>query len=785
VLSALAAVALICAASAVVGEALARLVGAARWRGWSPAAGLGVLFAVATLTVKLPGHGATAAILCALLTAAAAAVVWRGGLRRPDGDAVAATIAVLALVLVPFLATGRFGVLGVSFLNDMSAHLGWAQTFQDPDVAGPVITPGYPAGPHSLVAAVASGTGLSVESAFGGLLIAIPLLTAWAVLPLLDGIARWRRAIGATIVATCFLVSAMYAQAAFKETGLVLFLLGSVALLRAASRDWSRVTPGTGVVAGALATGAVFTYSYSGLAWLFLAAAIWLALELGAALLAAPPRAIVAQVRGLLSWRRGPVAYVLGAAALGGLFALLDLGRLFDALDLFGSSPSGTGVIADSSVAHLAGQLSPWEVFGLFPVEDFRFPLAQQYRNGALVGLAVAAAAYGALWWTLRRDLLVPAAAAAAGLIAVYLRYTESPYLTSKGYAIAAPFVILVAVRALLEPWPAGMRLPAVRIAYGAVAAAFCAAALYSGYRVLHGAKVGPAESTGQLREIADELDGDPTLFLGFDDLAAWKLHGLPVAVPVEGFHLAGSGEVFERVPTKGWRYGDPFDFDSVPSADLDRVRYAITTRSANQSTPPPNFRRIAATPQFLVYERRGPTRRRMTLAEGPEPGTVLECRTAAGRALSRRTGWASARPAPIVVQTPRDGRYAKPGGTQRTSIGLPRGRWELSVEYVAEQDVDVEGLDRQARLPANLDRPGPWYRIGEVEQRRPGRRTLTFHVGDAPLPADTHVSELIAVAAVDLDTPPRLVPLRAACGRYVDWYVLGRERPTAPSAAG
>ncbi len=778
-LATLAAAGLICGASLFIGEAVARTLGRDRWRGWSPAVGFGLLLVAATLTVKLPGHGVTGAVICTALVAAAVVVLLRGGLRRPDPDAAVATVAVLGFALLPFLSSGRFGVLGMSFLNDMSAHLAWAETLKDPSIHGSVMTPGYPAGPHSLVAVVSSGTGFSIEPAFNGLLIAIQLLIAWAVLPLLDGLARWRRALGATVVATCFLLSAFYVQASFKETALILFLLASVALLRAARRDWDKVTLATGVQLGALVAGTIFAYSYSGLAWLFLAVGIWAVLELGSALLQTPPREIAGQVRAALSPRSGPLALVLGAALTGALLTLPDIGRLLDALDLFGSSPSGTGVIASNSLAHLAGPLSPYEVFGLFPAEDFRFPLAQQYRFGALVGLGVAATAFGALWWLLRRDLLVPAAAGAAGLIAVYLRYEESPYLTSKGYAVVAPLAMLLAVRALLEPWPTAVRLPAVRIAKASVAALFCAVALYSGYKVLHGGEVGTKAHTEELAELAQRTHGEPTLFLGFDDFSAWRLHGSPVALPVQGAHLAGSGPTFNAVPEKAWAYGDPFDFDSVPARDLDQVDYAIVTRSRNQSTPPPNFKPVAATRSFVLYERRGRTRPHRILAEGARSAASLDCRTPAGRTLSRQTGWATVI-APPIVATAIDGeRYAQPGDTRRIAIRLPRGRWELSLQYAAEQDVEIEGLDRPAKLRATLDRPGPWYRIGEVTQRRAGERILRLKVDDAPLPATTHVTELIAVAAVDLEAPPILVPLREACGRFIDRYTLGPRRPT------
>src|SRR5207237_1772537 len=120
---------------------------------------LSLLIVLADVAIKLPGRAATAAVAVLVSIGGAAAVVAvrhrRGRLAAIRGLAVPATTGVLAAVgaAIPFLANGRVGLPGVSFDNDTSAHLLWAETLRSPAVGvryGGLPT-GYPLGPHSLV----------------------------------------------------------------------------------------------------------------------------------------------------------------------------------------------------------------------------------------------------------------------------------------------------------------------------------------------------------------------------------------------------------------------------------------------------------------------------------------------------------------------------------------------------------------------------------------------------------------------------------------------------------
>ncbi len=83
-----------------------------------------------------------------------------------------------------------------------------------------------------------------------------------------------------------------------------------------------------------------------------------------------------------------------------------------------------------------------------------------------------------------------------------------------------------------------------------------------------------------------------------------------------------------------------------------------------------------------------------------------------------------------------------------------------------------VTGAGLDATLHANLDRLGPRWPLGRVTVGAEPT-TLTVTGEDpllAPATAGTAVRELTATPAGD-DAAVSVVPLRQACGRYVDWY--------------
>ena len=80
---------------------------------------------------------------------------------------------------------------------------------------------------------------------------------------------------------------------------------------------------------------------------------------------------------------------------------------------------------------------------------------------------------------------------------------------------------------------------------------------------------------------------------------------------------------------------------------------------------------------------------------------------------------------------------------------------------------------------------PSPYYPVGSLEVRRPGEVLFEVSVDDPPsigrLLGTESKAYLTGLAATRSDPPRQAVPLRGACGRYVDWYEVA---PGTPASA-
>jgi hypothetical protein len=131
--------------------------------------------------------------------------------------------------------------------------------------------------------------------------------------------------------------------------------------------------------------------------------------------------------------------------------------------------------------------------------------------------------------------------------------------------------------------------------------------------------------------------------------------------------------------------------------------------------------------------------------------------------------GWRTASGARAALE---DGRAAvKPDARLRQRLNLPRGRWELSLQYLSAVPLELRADRRlRARLAPQRGDASSYWRAGTllsdgrpvtVELRAPSRRAL-----DAE-----RVATIGSAVAQRVDVAEREVPLRAACGSYVDWY--------------
>jgi hypothetical protein len=789
-LAAYGSLALLCAAAVVVGQAILSLCGRREFTWLSGPVGLAAIVVASGIAIKLPGHATAAAIaLGAVLVAAAALLALRGG-AVGFGEAlrVGLPAALLSLLIasIPFIVNGRVGILGVGLVNDdMAYHLLIADWLSTRTGDMPVlIHQGYPVGPHALAGGINSAIGAGLVRAFAAITLATTVLVALVAAELLRPLRPAPRTLAAAAVALPYLAAAYLAQEAFKEPIEALFLL-SFGLLLPAAR-----TPLRAVPLGVIAAGAAYTYSFPGLLWLAAAGAVYVALELvwrTRGTHAVNVRSSDARTVRSMDAKRSPRAY--SAAATGAVVIVLlaltapEWSRMVD----FSHFRAFRHSALSAGLGNLRHQVSPLEALGIWPASDFRLSAADATAPAAafyLGALAAAAAlALGLPRWVRRHGLAVPSALASAAVIYVGARLFGTVYTSAKALAIAAPLVTLIALGGLLDhaerspgayptvPW---RQLLAVVVALAILASSFL---------ILRQAPVGPTDHAAELAELRPLVGGGDVLFLGRDNFIAYELRGARPFTAVRNFYDPNYvkpdlrlADVFQK-----------FDFDSVRPRTLRRFAYVITTRAAYASGPPPGFSPIARTPTFQLWKRTGPVGPRHTLAEGASPGAPLDCRTGAGRRISRNAGTAT-----IFRTTPVTGARWSPSATVQSgapvsqALHVPAGRWEVSIQYDATRPLRITAPGFDSSLPGNLDYRGsvPFYPAGRIAVAKPGPVTLTVSVERPPLAgrllgakSEAHLGAIALSRSGGSGQRPdpgeaeTTVPLRRACGRYVDWY--------------
>jgi hypothetical protein len=810
--------ALICAASLLVGRALLIVAGRGSWSWAAPAAGFGAMLTVTGVLARGPGHATAATLGLVLLLAIAAVVVFVA--RRPAASSgveakperwealrqgLPVAIVVALVLSIPFAISGRWGLLGVGFNNDLGLHLAWAEWLRGG--AGPVPDTGYPLGPHGLAAAVAAVPGIGLGQAFVGEILAIGVLTGLTALGALPRLRRGRRLLAATMVAVPYLGASYFAQGAFKETAEALFVLAvavslfelDVPVIKGPYRcsitgtwGWGRfVLPWL-----ALAGGVFFSYSFAGLAWPVAIVALW-SLTRPQVRRALAPRALL---RGLL---RPVTLAVLALLAVAAVAATL-VGP-FGFVDSF-SKVAGTNTY---------GPVSPVETLGVWPAADYRLDApGGAHLTGLAAAIGVAALLAGLAWWVGRRELAIPIGLAACALLYLAALPTSGDYSRAKALMIAAPLAMLVAIRPLLAEFPSrGRSSPrsaetsttaggvrgtsatagglAGRVGWGLLAVAFVGGAVYSSLLVLRDAPVGPPGHGAELRAFMPILHGEPVLYAGQDRYAAHELLGADTHVPLVEFPDPEVEENQEKPFDTGDAYG-PVDFDSFSRGTLDRFPYVITGRAAWNSQAPPNFERVAATPSYLLWRRRGETPEdRHVLLEGTDAGAFAGCAAPEIRILLANPGRASLFPEVAIgpkAGWDRGGRL-RAGELTAQRIALPPGRWRLSIQYFSPFSLTlaapgfrrelVAALDGQRPNTISLANDGQFWPAGTYRSDGGGTRftvaaaepsTLQRLSGYAGV---AYIGDLVAVRAA----PRRLVALGDACDRWVDWY----ESPASP----
>jgi hypothetical protein len=812
-LSAALAGALIVAASLLLGSAIMAIAGLPRHSAAGPATGISALLVICGIAIKLPGHAVTAAVAVGLALVSCFFVFART--RMPAGavrfGAIVVVVGAALVAAIPFATSGRIGILGQGLVNDdMASHLlftEWITTHAGP--TPDLIKGGYPLGPHAIVAATTKASGASFIEAFAGLNGAIAVLLALTAYGALKGVRGWLRVPAAVLAASPYLAAAYLAQGAFKEPLLGLTLLGFALALPPLLPEWSR---GTGsaqaaIPLGVIAAGTIYNYSFPGLAWLIGAAVIWMLIialrERGRA------KSWLASLR-LRERLRGARSAIALGIAIPVVAALPEIFRLASFSSFKAFNPQGTGPTV--GFGNLRQPLNPLEAFGIWPSGEFRITPANSttpeiafYLGGLL---ALVAFAWGLSRALSRRESALPSGLAAAAGVYLVALAVGTPYTQAKCLAIGAPLVMLITLRGLLSAdavegeeaavpegapaswWPPRPLRPLVPLGVPLLTLAFVVAAAFSTLLPLRQSAVGPDYHLQEMLQMRPILDGQNVLFLGRDNFVSWELLGSEVYAPITNHYDVEETHSLYRATDLNAK----FDWDNLPPFVMNKFKWVVTTSAAMQSQAPPAFSQRLRTHDFILWHRDHPVGQRRTLFEPINPGAPLDCSDPGEAKLQKVNGTATAftvqpvigrvwRPSPELTQS-------KPA---QQRLYLTPGRWDISMQYASTQALRVTAtggplaapFDSTLRTNLLFRGPSPYYPVGTLQVTRPGEVVFDVSVDDPPLVGRILHTEskayLAGIAATRADPPRQAVPLRKACGRYLDWFEVA---PGTPASA-
>ncbi|MDA0182376.1 hypothetical protein OJ997_18860 [Solirubrobacter phytolaccae] len=743
----------------LVGRAALVLADARALGGLELAFGLSLLLLVAVLGVRLPGHGTSAAVVL-VTTVLVAAWIARRDLVMPDRAVLVAMGLVAVAGVLPFLAEGRFGILGVGKLDDVGSHWALADSLRL-NIALPLTGAlnSYPIAPHALAAGLVSLLGSDDPAVFTALmLVTVIAMGAVAATAITDGPA-WMRGLCAAAAAFGFLPAAYFGQFAFKDLIAALFTFAfAVALERvAADRDWRR---GTVALLALLAAGAFGTLGAPGPAWLVGTLGVWLV----ATAVATRWRPNGADVKRVV---------VLGATAVGVLIAL-SLPQI-DRLVTFNAAENAAGGGDQKAfLGNLWGYLPLRQVLGVWPSGDFRLePSNMALVNGLAIVFTIGIVA--ALVSDARKRRFALGSAFIAALV-IYLatRQIQGPYVTAKAMVILAPLAVCVLLRGLLS-----VRVPTLRIAaYGAGAVA-AALMLWSSSLALRSSNVGSLSPALDLRTFSPAIEDREVLFIGYDNFVAWELIDARVAMVAQySINPAFPIEFRKRIGS-----GVPVDPDAVTPATYAKAELAITSSTGYISRLPGDWTPIQRSSFYTLWKRNGPVPDKQLIEAEGLPGSKLQCRRgvpsigADAQALVRREPIGSPGPqwryldgtAPV---TNPNSTFAEvpPGATVRQRLTLAPGEWDLSLQYSGSRNIQVDAEGFSRTLPSNLETYGALWPVGRV--RATGEPTDVYVTVADKTPIGRQGGAALGTIVATRDDADRTLPAEEACGMYLDGYI-------------
>ena len=776
--------------------------GIAGWRmpgALLPSVGLGLVIVVGELLTYNRWSTGLATPAVVVLAVAGFVLSWpRVGALRLDRWAAAAGVGVVLVLAAPVVLSGKATFLGYFVDNDTAVHLALvdqlfdhARTVLDlppssySNIIGGYLATNYPVGAHAGLGVLRQLVGQDVAWVYQPYLAMLLALGAAALYQLTDGVVRSRalRATCAFAAGQAGLLYAYYAEGSIKEVAAVWVLAVVVALAFATLRERPGIRR---IIPLAVATAAALDV-------LNLAIAPWLA----------PPLAAFALGVIWLRRRDGVRAWLGPLAVLGVVAAALAYPAVKGASTF--SQVAGALASASADLGNLVGPLQWWQIAGIWPNGDFRFPLySHQQITFALIGVALASGGLGVVWMVRRRALAPLLFVATAVLAAFYAHRQGSPYVTAKAMMVSSSGVALAVMLGAAALWDAGRRLEG-----WVLAAVITGGILWTNGLAYHDANHAPRDRFAELGAIDARYDGrGPTLYNQIDQLVFHFLHRSAGQIPGSGPPIQLRKGVARRSLALG-KY--PYDVNDFSLAYVESFPLIVLGRSPLTSRPPVNYRLARRGTYYEVWQRGSAPRvlEHVPFGETPagyryptiEAGGTASCTVLAGAA--RRAQRSGARLAyveraalpvfvPARAKRPPDWGLVfgdpyslypvGPAGAATGPMTVSRpGRYTVWAEgsFDRAYPIWIDGRRVGEAGPRQLGPPAQFVRAGEVTLRAGSLPVRVVRAGDNLAPGDGGTQRQLGPVFLQSTADDRAVRFvaardyRALCGKRLDWVEI------------